>query len=473
MRPSSDFKLSEISLGADAVVEQAAVRERGWGGAIPGFGTAWAPLSLRRNFSWTLAGNVVYAGCQWAMLVILAKLGNPEMVGRFALGLAVTAPVFLLANLHLRGILATDVRQEFQFGHYLGLRLATTAVALLVVAGVVLGVGYAGEAALLVGVLATAKACEAISDVSHGLFQRHERMDYIAVSLILRGSLALMAFSAVVVLTGSVVWGAVGLTAAWALVLAAFDLPCAARLSAWEERALAAGRSAGSPAWQALTPVWAPQVLLPLARLALPLGIVMMMVSLNTNVPRYFIERELSEGALGIFAAMGYVIIAGNTIIDALAQSASPRLAGHYARGDVDSFRRLLGGLIGIALLGGVTAVLAVAIGGGRVLTLLYSAEYARHTDVFLWLSVSAGIGFVASIFGYGMTAVRALSIQAPLFAGVALVTTLACAAFIPAHGLLGAAFAMMAGSVCALVGGGVIVARALRRNPGPGKLEE
>jgi len=51
------------------------------------------PLTLRRNFSWTLLGNVVYAGCQWAMLVVLAKLGTPEMVGQFAL--VVTAPIVL------------------------------------------------------------------------------------------------------------------------------------------------------------------------------------------------------------------------------------------------------------------------------------------------------------------------------------------------------------------------------------------
>ena len=27
-------------------------------------------LSLRRNFSWNLVGNVIYAGCQWGMLVV-------------------------------------------------------------------------------------------------------------------------------------------------------------------------------------------------------------------------------------------------------------------------------------------------------------------------------------------------------------------------------------------------------------------
>jgi len=73
-------------------------------------------LSLRANFSWTFVGNVVYAGCQWGMLVVLAKLGSPETVGLFALGLAVTAPVIQFVNLQLRGAQVTDAAHEYQFG---------------------------------------------------------------------------------------------------------------------------------------------------------------------------------------------------------------------------------------------------------------------------------------------------------------------------------------------------------------------
>src|SRR3954465_14084130 len=76
-------------------------------------------LSLRANFSWTFAGNVVYAGCQWGMLMVLAKVGNPLMVGQDALGLAVTAPVVMLSNLQLRGVLATDARDTHRFNTYL------------------------------------------------------------------------------------------------------------------------------------------------------------------------------------------------------------------------------------------------------------------------------------------------------------------------------------------------------------------
>src|SRR5262249_21688837 len=102
---------------------------------------------LRRTFSWALAGNVVYAGCQWALLIVLAKLGSPEMVGRFALALAVAGPVMLFAGLQLAAVQATDAAREYRFGHYLALRLTTTGLALAAIAVLALGAGYGPETA--------------------------------------------------------------------------------------------------------------------------------------------------------------------------------------------------------------------------------------------------------------------------------------------------------------------------------------
>ena len=46
-------------------------------------------LSLRANFIWALAGNLVFAACQWGALSMLAKLSDATTVGRFSLGLAI------------------------------------------------------------------------------------------------------------------------------------------------------------------------------------------------------------------------------------------------------------------------------------------------------------------------------------------------------------------------------------------------
>src|SRR5205807_111503 len=91
--------------------------------------------SLRSNFKWTFAGNVIYAACQWGMLSVLAKAGSAATVGQFALGLAVAAPVFMFSNLQLRAVQATDARSEYEFADYFTLRVLASALGLMVVAG--------------------------------------------------------------------------------------------------------------------------------------------------------------------------------------------------------------------------------------------------------------------------------------------------------------------------------------------------
>src|SRR5271166_539539 len=372
------------------------------------------PLSLRSNFSWTFAGNVVYAGCQWGMLIVLAKLGSPERVGQFTLGLALTAPVIMLTNLQLRAIQATDARREYRFGHYFALRLATTALSLLVIAGI--ACGYRLETALVILAVGLAKAFESLSDVVYGLLQAHERMDRIALSMMIKGPLSLVALGLVVYLTASIAWGALALAGVWGLLLLAYDIPNGIR-------SLDQGDT--------LRPCWDLPTLSRLAWLALPLGIVMMLISLNANIPRYFIEHYWGERELGIFAALAYLMAAGNTVVGALGQSASPRLARYHAEGDKRAFRQLLTKLVGVGAGIGASGLLVALVAGRFILTLLYKPEYAEHTELFAWLTVAATASYASSFLGYGMTAARKFRVQTPLFVVVSLVTFVGSAVFI------------------------------------------
>jgi len=433
------------------------------------------PLTLRRNFSWTFTGNLVYAASQWGMLVLLAKLGSPEMVGQFTLGLAVTAPVIMFTNLQLRAIQATDAKKQYVFADYLGLRLIGTGLALLIIAGITLKAGYRWETSLVILAIGLAKAFESISDVFYGLIQQHERMDRIAIALMIKGPLSLLFLGIGVLFTKTVLGGAVGLAIAWAIVLFACDIRNGALILKSSQKAerdnfvetgfiaSEVGEHSDStenstpltPPWQEgekiqnqLLPRWHLKTLRKLIWLALPLGFVMMLVSLNSNIPRYFIERYLGERQLGIFAAMSYLMVVGNMVVSALAESASPRLAKYYAAGNSTAFRTLLFKLVGVGAVLGGAGVLVAVVAGREILTLLYRPEYGQQADLFVWLMVAAGIGYVSSFLGYAITAARYFRIQMPLFAVVTGSSALSCLWLIPTMGVRGAAIALIVGAV-------------------------
>lgn len=416
-------------------------------------------LSLRKNFSWNLIGNIVYSGCQWAMLVVLAKLTNTEVVGRFALGLAITAPIILFSQLQLRGIQATDAKGEYNFGHYLGLRLLTTVIALFLIIGVALANGYPFETALVIIAVGFSKAFESVSDVYYGLMQRYERMDRIARSYLIKGPLSLAVLSIMVYLTSDVFWGVVGFSTVWGVLLLTYDLKNAGATLNEFKATITNNKNTSKQMW----PVFNRRKLLRLVWLALPLGIVMTLLSLNTNIPRYFIESHFGESKLGIFAALVYLIVAGKTIVMAMGQAVVPRLSIYYAKGEINPFKKLMFHLLGIGFFLGMGGVLMALIIGRPILILLYRPEYAEHTIVFVWLMVVGGLSYVASILGYAMTAARYFKAQLPLFIIVTLTTYLASLWLIPKYALLGAAFSLLAGTLVQILGSGIIIVIVLK----------
>jgi O-antigen/teichoic acid export membrane protein len=148
----------------------------------------------------------------------------------------------------------------------------------------------------------------------------------------------------------------------------------------------------------------------------------------------------------------------------ALGQAASPRLANYYAAHNAAEFRTLLLKLVGIGALLGTVGVLVVLAGGRAILTLLYTPEYGEYTNVFIWLMVAAGINYVASFLGYGITAARYFFVQAPLFALAACVCAAASFWLVPTAGLHGAAYALVLVGVVQLAATLAILKHALGR---------
>jgi hypothetical protein len=68
----------------------------------------------------------------------------------------------------------------------------------------------------------------------------------------------------------------------------------------------------------------------------------------------------------------------------------------------------------------------------------------------------------VASFLWYAMTAARLFRVQMPLFAWVAAVALVACAALVPSNGVLGAAQASVATCAANLLGVGAVSVCAL-----------
>lgn len=403
-------------------------------------------LSMRLNFAWILAGNLVYAVCQWGAIVALAKLGSSFVVGQFSLGLAISTPVLMLTNLQLRAVQATDARRLYSFSEYLRLRSALTLIGLAAIAAIARFGNYERQTAMVIIVVAIAKGIETFSDIHYGLFQLNDRLDQSGKSIMLRGFLLVAVLSTGLYLTRSILWSCTGLTLVWLAVLLFFDVRNGRGFVTGYPRS---ARQAERQPWE-------------LMRLALPLGIATAMAALNLNMPRYFIHVHLGERQLGIYSALAYTTVAMILVSDSLGHCAIPRLSRLFNRERLTEFRSLLLRLLAAGALVGLTGLVVAQFIGARFLTLIYGSEYAAQFQVFLVLILAAAVYCVACMFTVAITSARCFRIQVPLYALVVGSNALACSHWVPKAGLAGGAVSMLVAATVHLVLGAAVVSRLL-----------
>lgn len=420
---------------------------------------------LRANVGWMLAGNLCQGFTQWLLVVALAKMGTIEMVGSFTLGLAIGLPVLMFGSLSLRSIQITDCKGSYRFLDYLSLRLATALTSLIVIASIAISARYSSAVVFAVTLIGAAKAVENVSDIFYGLLQREERMAGIAISVTIRGLLSLCALSVGIWLTRSLVWGAVGMLASSVLTLFGFDLPRSLalldiRLSAVLRECRAYGR--------ALLDGRAHQRLATLAFAGLPLGAVLMLVSLNLNLPRYFIEHNLGIRELGIFASLTNLLAVGNVVTNAIGQGAAPRLAKYFEAAKLRDFRALMTTIVAASLAIGATGFLGAVLFGRQVLAIVYRPEYSTHQDILVWLMAASGFFYLGSTLGCAVTAVKCFAPQLPLFAIAAAATAVSSMVLVPSQGLRGAALAILISAIIQCFGGAWLLRNAWKRASAP-----
>ena len=423
-------------------------------------------LSLRANFSWTFVGNSIYSACQWGALVALAKLSSPLIVGQYSLGVAIAMPVISLTGLSIRAVIASDVKETYQFGEYVGFRLCSTGLAMLIILAIPWILHSGPLMTLLTFVIGLSLAIENISDVYYARLQSIDRMDRIAISQILRAPLSLLAMGLGVYVTGRLTGGVAAMVLVRAAVLLGYDLRVQTQSSEPLESNSLESRFAFEHLREILRPRWELRKMGRILWLALPLGIVAMLVNLNAMVPRYFIQWKLGTRELGIYSALAFLMSAGNLLVGALAQAVFVRLARLYAEGRRRAFAFLLLKLLGIGTVLGVGGIIVAWVAGAKLLVIIYRPEYAAESRLLMWFMVVAWIGYLGQFLGYGMTAARLFAHQIPLFAVGVLTIAVGSYWLVPRMGLQGAIVASMAGVTVQLLASAAVLAYGLVNLP-------
>ncbi len=420
--------------------------------------------SLKVSFAWTLAGSLAYAGSQWTMIILFAKLGSAAMVGQYAFAAAVAYPVSLVANLQLRAVFVNDHEGRYPFRRMLGARYLLAAFAWMLLPFICLCMRSNAQTTALIVLLGSAMLIDSLSESYFSLLQKCERMDRIGRSQMFRSPLCLAVAAVALYFTHSVLYAVCGVLFGRLMILMLYDTAPETfrigRINSEIRDDLPVSNSPLKRFW----PQWSLKSQVEMIWVAVPLGAVSVLASFNLNIPRYVIEHYLGAHELGIYSALSYLPYAAVLFASAIGYVTFARLGKFYFERDIRGFKTLLGRMVLIASGIGVVGFIGCAIAGKLILRILYRPEYAEHSDLLLWLVAVAAMACVATCVGVAMTAASQFRPQIPLFLIISVVSAATAFGLVPRIGLYGAAIAGLASVTVQAAGSYWIVRRALKR---------
>lgn len=382
----------------------------------------------KRKISWSVVGNLIYALSQWAVVTIIARVGSFQDIGSYALSLAVTAPIILFFNFQYNAILATDSKEEYTFSQYFGSRIINSSIALIIIILVSLSYKDNSEVMVLIILMGFVKYFESLSDLCFGFFQKNNRIDLMGKSQFYRGILNVLIVGILFILTKSVIISVIGLLLLMLFRLISYDLSNVKK-------------------YTTITPDFKFNWIV-LIKMTYPLGFVSLINSLNTNIPRYFLEYFSDINEVGIYSALAYILTASNLMITPLSLLIAPQLAKAYELNNAMRVKKINFFVILITIVIFVLIFTLIVLFDKEILSLLYGEDYIYYSDMFVLINISIIFSALTTLFNLNIVAARVFRVQPILNFLVVVISAIASLYFIPSMGVLGAIYVLLTSKI-------------------------
>lgn len=395
-------------------------------------------LNLINRAKWLLGGNIIFAFSQWLMLIFFSRMSDPTQLGYYSYALAVTAPIFLLSNLQLRPLLVADLNtsKSFDFSQYFSLRIITIVLAIIV--SLLFTSGDTTISIIIMILVVFIKASEALSDLIYAYYNAIKRTTFISKSLTIKSMLVIFSSLIVLYLTKSIVYSLFATLFGYILVLIFLDIReniNHIKNISFFDRNLKYIFVSG-----------------------LPLGIAVMLISLQTNIPRYFLENYLSIEIVGVYTIFYYFLVIGSIVINSVCQYLSPYFSEYYKDLNVNQLKTVMTQAFSIALVLGILGLIVSIPLHSFIVGAIYGTDYIEYSYTLPYIMFAGVFSYLSVVNGYLLTSLGLLKIQIPIFSFLVSITFLYSYLLIPTYGLMGAAYTTILSTITQFLVSSIIV---------------
>lgn len=358
----------------------------------------------RRNMTWNMVGSFLYAFASMVLTMAVVQLVGDEQGGIFTFAFTTFGQqMFMVAYFGIRPYQITDVENQYSFGEYLHVRIATSLSALAIGTGYILLQGYAPAKAWVVFLMVCYKVIDGFADAYEAEFQRSGRLYLTGKSNTFRTVLSVGSFFAVLFATRNLVIASAVAVAAQIAGVLVFDAAVIGGLDNID--------------WS-----WKKEGCGCLVKSCLLLFLSVFLDFYIFSAAKYAIEGNMNDAAMAVYGAIFMPTSVINLVAGFVIRPFLTKLSYYWERREMNQFGRIIG-VIFLVILGlTVLAVGGAALLGIPVLSLLYSNLRDALSQCRLALvMIILGGGFNAwmNLFYYTLVIMKR---QKHIFAGYVLV---------------------------------------------------
>lgn len=313
-----------------------------------------------------MIGALVFCFCQWVVSGLLVYRLSPNEIaannaGLLQLAITTTNIFFAISCYNMRTYQISDTKNEYTYGDYIGVRIVTAAIAIVLCVVYAIAWSFSFKAIICTTLYMFFKLSETFSDVLHGINQKNYRMDYICVSLCMRGASSVIAFVLAILLFDDVL-----------IAVALMGVVCSLEVWFYDVKIT---RQFGS-----IKPVFNKKIVFKLLWVCMPAVISSAAFTAITSVPRQTLVAVQSEDALGYYGTVATPLLVVQILATSIFNPMLTQLSEYYSQGEIAAFVKRIAKNLGLLLAISAAVCLGVLTLGEFAIGLVFGKELVPYT---------------------------------------------------------------------------------------------
>lgn len=384
----------------------------------------------RSAYIWNTVSAMMLALQGPVIQAVVSRTNGATDFGIISIAFSAATLIMYVGQYGLRRFQASDVKEQFSFEEYHGMRVVTCL--LMIVASFVFcayGMAFKGYSSFKFAVVFTIcilKMITAYSDVYHGNMQQKGRFDVASKSTAIRYTAEIIIFCVIVAITRDLLISALVTVVSSAVMMALLSM------------------NAGSHYCKSLKPVFKKSAIRGLFIEGFPLFVGMFLNTYVSNAPRYAIDTYLTDDVQAVFSSIFMPVFVVQVASQFIFYPLITSYAHMWSKETLDTYNafvkriyKMSGLVIGLAVLGLVVA----ATIGIPVLSLIFKLDLTPYKKELMIIMLGGGPLAFSVYFSTIIAIIRAQKSLIVCY-GVTSVMALALSGvFVKGHGITGASW--------------------------------